>query len=1263
MLEITGKHIAALSDSDLRDLIGRLCEAEVKERGYSTSYVTSGGHQDAKDGGVDVRVELPADCQIEGYVARPLTGIQVKATPMPPSKIELEMRPEGTVRPVIQELADSSGSYILVCSKESTTDQTLRNRKQAMQDALQDQPNIGNLLLDFYDQNRIASWVRSHPGIIPWVREKIGQSIRGWRSYGNWSNSPVGMPDDYLRDDHARLRDRTVSTDKEFSVLEGIARIRKRLSRPGGIVRLIGLSGVGKTRFTQALFDEAVGADALQQSRALYTNLSDKQEPQPQELLSDLLANHSPAILVVDNCSPEIHKRLSEILLASSENVALLTVEYDVRDGDLPEDTEVFELRPSSNSLIEMLLEKRFPMLSRVNAITIASFSDGNARMAIALAKGIGSRKSIGLLQEEDLFQRLFLQRNVPDNSLMLAAQVYSLLYSFDGSDVSPKSELALLGAIIGKTPQEMYRYTVELQRRDLMQSRGKWRAVLPHAIANRLAGKALQESPVQQIETYFLKESSARMLKSFSRRLSYLHTSQAAVSIAEEWLAPEGLLGDITTLSELGREMFRNIAPVVPEAALASIELATSTMGVVDGLLYPQLYGSILRSIAHDANLFERCVLCLARFAHLKSLGDGWNEEGKMLASLFKLHLSGTHATIEQRLSVLEKLLAPNGANSELALEALKAVLESTHFSSYYVFDFGSRERDYGLLPSTYEEVKHWYASILGMCESLLIRTSQVAPQIKTAVANQLRGLWAAGCIYEEVEKFCRARASEGFWPEGWRAVRTALYYDGAGMPIEERQRLEILEQTLAPRELVQQVRGVVFNQRYDLFSPGEYYHGQGDIAAQIARVDSLAQSLGLAAASDSRSFQELLPEIILASGRVWPFACGLAEGAENPVELWQSLVDQFCKTPESVRQTTSLRAFLNCFSKVAPEVVSGLLDEAVDHPVLGKYFPEFQVSVEIDANRFQRLLRSLALDLANANAYRYLELGGASNKFTASELKELLLQIANKPNGFEVAIEILDMRLTHGADRGKESEKEVRNAGRLLLTKIEVVPSGNRLDFELGQVISSCLYAESDAALADQLSRKVLNSISSFQTSPHDHDHVMSALFRTQPIAVLDEFAATVAKSSSNGMWVLHRVEGLAINAMNTFSEEALFSWCEQESGLRYPIAATAIPFITNVPQGQEPNWTPTAIRLLKQAPDHAAVLRQFVRRLQPLAFMGSIAAALEPSQKLLDRLASQFDDELLLQCIGQEKAAMQQRIAIYGQMDSQEAETSFE
>ena len=34
------------------------------------------------------------------------------------------------------------------------------------------------LTLDFYDRTRLASWVRQHPGLIPWVRDKIGKPLR-----------------------------------------------------------------------------------------------------------------------------------------------------------------------------------------------------------------------------------------------------------------------------------------------------------------------------------------------------------------------------------------------------------------------------------------------------------------------------------------------------------------------------------------------------------------------------------------------------------------------------------------------------------------------------------------------------------------------------------------------------------------------------------------------------------------------------------------------------------------------------------------------------------------------------------------------------------------------------------------------------------------------------------------------------------------------------------------------------------------------------
>src|SRR2546421_9743622 len=46
------------------------------------------------------------------------------------------------------------------------------------------------------------------------------------------------------------------------------------------------------------------------------------------------------------------------------------------------------------------------------------------------------------------------------------------------------------LGTVVGKNAQEMFQSAVELGRRGLVQRRGVWRAVLPQAIANRLAAR-----------------------------------------------------------------------------------------------------------------------------------------------------------------------------------------------------------------------------------------------------------------------------------------------------------------------------------------------------------------------------------------------------------------------------------------------------------------------------------------------------------------------------------------------------------------------------------------------------------------------------------------------------------------------------------------------------------------------------------------------------------------------------------------------------
>jgi hypothetical protein len=112
-LEITAKDIAELADDDLRALIGLLCEADYRLAGLPTKGITWGGHQDAKDGGLDVVVRDAVQPPSTSAVPRSSTGFQVKKPDMPRAEILKEMRPGNVLRQSIKALIKEKGAYII----------------------------------------------------------------------------------------------------------------------------------------------------------------------------------------------------------------------------------------------------------------------------------------------------------------------------------------------------------------------------------------------------------------------------------------------------------------------------------------------------------------------------------------------------------------------------------------------------------------------------------------------------------------------------------------------------------------------------------------------------------------------------------------------------------------------------------------------------------------------------------------------------------------------------------------------------------------------------------------------------------------------------------------------------------------------------------------------------------------------------------------------------------------------------------------------
>lgn len=1236
LLEITGDDIALLNDTDLRSLIGLLCEADFRLAGLPTNGITWGGHQDASDGGIDVAVRIDVDPPLNSWVPRKSTGFQVKKSDMQPSKIGREMRPKGKLRKAIKTLINEDGAYIIVSSKASVTGTALEDRIEVMRKVVANESSHQQLHLDFLDRGRIATWVRSHSSLMLWVRNKIGRPLQGWQPYDNWANTPTGLQEEYIVDEELRFYDGKISRQGD-SVIDGLQKLRVHLARKGASVRLTGLSGVGKTRFVQALFDERVGEYALNQSLAHYADNSKDPLPPPISFASQLIATEAKAVLIIDNCSLELHRKLTELCVGS--NVSLLTVEYDIRDA-VPEETDVFRLEPSSDSVIKKLLEQRYSHISQINIRTIAEFASGNARVAIALANTLNKDEGLSTLRDVDLFNRLFHQRHNPNDNLRVSAEICSLVYSFDGVDTtSETSELAFLANLVEKSPLELYRGVAELKDRGLAQTRSIWRAILPHAIANRLAKDALNSIPTQTVMDAFLSRGSERLIKSFTRRLGYLHDCEPAIEIAEAWLKPDGWLGATNcNFNSLRLSAFENIAPIVPEAALTMLERAINES---DGLvrLHNHEFIRLLRHLAYEAALFQRSAILLSRLALLEKpdINDGGSARATLI-TLFHIVLSGTQASAQTRATIIDELInSSNQTEQELGINLLEAALEAHYFMTTHTSSFGARPRDFGYSPKTNQEVADWYRTFLAICTRTVLLDVPIATKVKRVLANRLRSLWSIGIdldqeFLEELEHSVIQIHSQKTWNEGWLSVKGIIRYDGERMEQKALLRLKQFSQYLKPVNLLERTRTYVLTDEYLSFDPEDDFDEEESASNQWIRIQVTTRQIGASVAQDEDVFRELLPELVSSyHERLGVFGEGLADGCEDRKSMWQMLYEQIEKTPPEKRQIAVMLGFLSSCATRDPDLYHSILNSLIEDKLLGQWFPYFQMTSNIDKRGIERLHMALDEGYADIYSFKRLAWGRRHEEIGDDDLATLMQKILTKDGGVRVVIDILNTRFL------KEKGKPVTHSQKLIAVSREVLlqydyeekqSRNDHPDYRLAQIAGVALRGQKGVQSATELCQLLAKGFQEYRIYSFEYPQLLGRLAQTQPYIFLDTFIGGdeyIFRRRTFGD--LERVD----SPVNQIPESIIIDWCERVPETRYPSIVSSMQMYLKPKDSEELCWHPILPTIFAQSPNLQAVLSQLENEIYPMSWSGSRADAMAKRFTLFIKLSEHPNSEI--------------------------------
>jgi hypothetical protein len=1221
MFEISGNDITSLGGGDLRSLVARLAIAELRAKGYPISCVTAGGDQDAADGGLDVRVDSRTAITDPDFVPRRLTGFQVKKSDMSAAAIRDEMRPNGVLRDVIRELADESGAYVIVGAQGSVADKPLARRRQAIREALSDLPTAAQLNTDFYDRDRIATWVNQYPGIAAWVHGRVGHPLSGWSGIGDWEGGGKGNLKPYLFDDNACLIDVSSRDNKHLTIVEGITRLRIALRAPRQCIRLIGLSGVGKTRLVQALFEPTVGNDPLDRSVTIYTDYSTEITPTARDMARDLIARGERTILIVDNCNPNTHSELAALCAGDGSKVSLITVEYDVRD-DEPEQTDVFRLESASRKLVADWIKQSFPHVSQFDRERIAEFSDGNFRVAGALAQTLRKGETLGSLKSRDLLERIFRQRNQPDTQLLRNAEDLSLLYSIEGEDISDEGELARLGGIGGISAQQLYEALAELRQRGVVQVRGRFRAVLPQAIANTLASHALERIPPPNFDE-FCARLPHRMLKSISRRLGYLHDSKVVQSTVARWLQRDGPFGDLFKRDDILVEIIPNIAPVAPEAVLAQLE--SELVGMAHAAPERHRWISLIKAIGYDVHLFDRAVTLLARFAAVGPENNNLSSARNIFSEFFHLYLSGTQAPPEQRRLAIKRLASSGDQSLRRSADIALRALFQTHFMSAGSHDFGARPRDWGWHPKVDKDVSDWFEEAM----ALVVELASDA-DARALIAEHVRELWHYRACREALGRITSAFLRKQPWIEGWIAFRAILHFDGKDMREDVRAELEQMIDRLKPADLLNRARAVVLNRMpggggLD-FADGEDYEGRPSDAWKKA--DNIAQEIGRWLAADAATRAEFLPEVLAHPHPMRALQCGqgLAEGADDLNAIWLELAVSYA-SELATRDPRLLGGFICGAHQRDPSFTSAALEAAIDNPELAPVLPYLQARAGIDATGIARLRRAIAKGVLVAPNFLNIANGSVSNS-PPDELAALLEDIAMLSGGIGIAIEILHM---HFYGKQKETtyiNPRIKSVGRELLIRADFGKESSIRDFGAHLVILICLDGEDSCGAAEKVCSNLCKALDACCVSPHNVGHMFKALIQTHPFVTLDAFLLSPSQYG-----IRHRFElDFDIGpSLENIDPAILKAWANRDPHARYPLLGKCLRMFSRRKNEEQNKISPLFLSMLDQAPDKRLFLGELWDRVHPRSWGGSLAHILTQRKAQVMKLAEHADAQV--------------------------------
>jgi hypothetical protein len=787
-----------------------------------------------------------------------------------------------------------------------------------------------------------------------------------------------------------------------------------------------------------------------------------------------------------------------------------------------------------------------------------------------------------------------------------------------------------------GMSEDSFVEHVRSFKSRGIIIQRGDFVQVQPIPLAARLAAHRLSLLTDGKVASFFAHAPS-ELRMSLLRRLRWLDTSPVAQAFAKQ-LLHEDCLGNLAALnSKFGSECIDRLVHVEPNAVMKTIDRVLSNLAldhlreVKEGRRHVVW---ALEKLAFRKETFERAATLLRLLGTAEIEQAIANNAGGQFKELYQLRLSGTEASPEERLRVLDEgLQSTCSSERELCVEALGQMLHTGPFTrGGGAEEIGSESLE-DWTPKTYGEIWNFHRAGMNRLADIATSDDQFAERAQGLLELHIRGLLNAVPFDDVKAMIDRVVAHGGIWPGAIKGVNSWLYFDRRKAPKDVGSKIRAFFDQLMPTDPVGLVVLYTHGWQAHFHNPDVNYDPNDRAGSDHEYSAREACKLAEAIAGDAVMLDNILDRLVTSDAKgVFPFARRLAELVADPVEVF----GKGLRIAETSNEPTNRQFFGGLItgtdqrdSRKARECVRAALqspklkNDAISLIGSGKLQPD-------DLRLVVSLLQSGDVEPSQCSTLSY---GRGLDHLSPDQIMPLLDELGRHgPNGHWAVMDIISMYLLGEKPLSKAIASKLK--GTLLAHNLldDVSHHQSMHGYHLEQMSKLLLkHDEMDGKFATALVKQLLSICRSqngevFYAFDDPVRSVITSLLASHPQEVWREASKLLTATECQVRFYAEHLfepnhdDHLGPGLLYGLPSDVYLDWVRRAPAKRAEIVVEWLPVATTESDGNLA-WHSDLERYVKEFGDQPRVLVGIATRLHPRTYWGSIALHIEQILPLLE------------------------------------------